>query len=219
MNSLSWNIRGIDAPGRKKCITDTLAKSHASIVAFQETKKESFSASYLDSISIGRNFVWNSLPAKGTAGGILVGVDSDLFEIIAWDIKVFSVSCILKNKVDSRVWRHISVYGSPYEEGKEEFLSELHTLFLDNNLPTLVSGDFNLVRFQEDKSNGVVNQKWCDKFNAWIEIWGLIEVRMSNRKFTWSNNQVDPILATIDRIFCNTELDAIFSSSLLSSLY
>jgi exonuclease III len=213
MNSLSWNIRGIDALGRKKCITDTLAKSHASIIAFQETKKESFSASYLDSISASRNFVWNSLPAKGTAGGILVGVDSDLFEIIAWDIKDFSVSCILKNKVDSRVWRHISVYGSPYEEGKEEFLSELHTLFLDNNLPTLVSGDFNLVRFQEDKSNGVVNQKWCDKFNAWIEIWGLIEVRMSNRKFTWSNNQVDPILATIDRIFCKTELDAIFPLS------
>jgi hypothetical protein len=116
----------------------------------------------------------------------------------------------LKTKLIQKIWRHIFVYGSPYEEGKEEFLSELHTLFLDNNLPTLVSGDFNLVRFQEDKSNGVVNQKWCDKFNAWIEIWGLIEVRMSNRKFTWSNNQVDPILATIDRIFCNTELDALF---------
>jgi exonuclease III len=86
MNSLSWNIRGIDAPGRKKCITDTLAKSHASIIAFQETKKESFSSSYLDSISSNRNFVWNFLPAKGTAGGILVGVDSDIFDIIAWDM-------------------------------------------------------------------------------------------------------------------------------------
>jgi endonuclease/exonuclease/phosphatase family metal-dependent hydrolase len=82
--------------------------------------------------------------------------------------------------------------------------------FVDNNLPTLVSGDFNLVRFQEDKSNRVVSHKWCDKFNSWIEFWGLMEVKMTNRKFTWSNNQVDPILATIDRIFCNTELGALF---------
>jgi hypothetical protein len=40
MNSLSSNIIGIDAPGRKKCILDTLAKTHASIVSFQETKNE-----------------------------------------------------------------------------------------------------------------------------------------------------------------------------------
>jgi exonuclease III len=56
MNSFSWNIRGIDAIGRKKCIHDNLAKAKPSIVAFQETKKESFSNSYLDSISLNRNF-------------------------------------------------------------------------------------------------------------------------------------------------------------------
>jgi hypothetical protein len=74
----------------------------------------------------------------------------------------------------------------------------------------LISGDFNLVRYQKDKSNGIVNQKWCDKFNTWIELWGLLEVKMSNRKFTWANSQVNLIMSTIDRIFCNTELDAFF---------
>jgi hypothetical protein len=68
----------------------------------RKQKKESFSTSYLDSISSNRIFVWNFLPAKGTVGGILVGVDSDLFEVIAWDIKLFFVSYILKNKVDSK---------------------------------------------------------------------------------------------------------------------
>jgi exonuclease III len=46
MNSLSWNIRGIDAVGRKKCIHDNLAKTKPSIVSFQETKKETLSVSY-----------------------------------------------------------------------------------------------------------------------------------------------------------------------------
>jgi hypothetical protein len=78
------------------------------------------------------------------------------------------------------------------------------------HIPTLISGDFNLVRYQKDKSNGVVNQKWCDKFNAWIELWGLLEVKLGNRKFTWANKQENLIMSTIYRVFCNTELDALF---------
>ena len=210
MNSLGWNIRVIDALGRKNRIIDTLAKTHATIVSFQETKKESFSQSYLDSISLNKPFEWNFLPAIGTAGGILVGIDTNFFEVLSWDIKDFSVSCLLRNKVDSKIWRHISVYGSPYEEGKESFISELHSLFIDNTYPTLISGDFNLVRYQKDKSNGNVNQKWCDKFNTWVDMWGLIEVRLSNRKFTWANNQENLIMSAIDRIFCTTDLDAMF---------
>ena len=38
-----------------------------------------FSDSYLDSISLNRPYEWNYLPAVGTAGGILVGVDSIFF--------------------------------------------------------------------------------------------------------------------------------------------
>jgi hypothetical protein len=86
-----------------------------------------------------------------------VGVDSDVCKVLSWSIKTFSVSCILRNRRDSVIWRHVSVYGSPYEEGKEEFISELHSVFVDSSVPTLISGDFNLVRFQKDKSNGVVN--------------------------------------------------------------
>jgi hypothetical protein len=45
-----------------------------------------------------RNFGWNFVPACGTAGGILVGVNSDVFEVISWEVKVFSVSTIVKIK-------------------------------------------------------------------------------------------------------------------------
>jgi hypothetical protein len=41
-----------------------------------------------------------------------------------------------------------------------------------------MGGDFNLVRFQSDKSNGVINHRWSDKFNAWVEIWSLLEVKL-----------------------------------------
>lgn len=77
-------------------------------------------------------------------------------------------------------------------------------------MPSLIGGDFNLVRFQQDKSNGVINHKWSDNFNAWINIWNLIEIKLFSRKFTGSNNHADLIMSAIDRIFCNTELDAMF---------
>ena len=41
------------------------------------------------------------------------------------------------------------------------------------NGPTLVGGDFNLVRFAFDKSNGVYNHRWADEFNSRVNKWAL----------------------------------------------
>jgi exonuclease III len=57
------------------------------------------------------------------------------------------------------------VYGAVEEERKQNFIVELHTILLNEKTPTILGGDFNLVRFQKDKSNGRVDLRWCDKFN------------------------------------------------------
>ena len=59
----------------------------------------------------------------------------------------------------------------------------------------MIGGDFNLVRSQADKSNGAVDFKWVDKFNAWIEIWALMEINLAGRIFTWSNNQDNLVMS------------------------
>ena len=160
-----------------------------------------------------RNFYWNFLPANGSAGGILVGVNGDIFDIIAWDIRKFSVSVVVKIRRNDVVIRMTTVYGSPYEDGKQEFLSELHELFVNWDGPAIIGGDFNLVRSQTDKSNGAVDFKWVDKFNAWVEIWALMEINLTGRTFTWSNNQDNLVMSRIDRIFCTTSFDSPFSFS------
>ena len=124
-----------------------------------------------------------------------MGVDLDVFEIISWDILKFSISCKVKIVGKDIEFRVVTVYGSSYEEHKEEFISELHSLFVENAAPTLVGGDFNLVRFSRDKSNGNINRKWSDKFNAWVEIWSLLKIKLSSRKYTWANNQEDLIMS------------------------
>lgn len=207
MNRIFWNIRGITPPGKKPCIFEAITKVNPSVIAFQETKKESLSVAFLKSISGNKNFDWQHLPAVGTSGGILVGVDTDIFYVLSWSSHKFSISYNLVMKLSGISFRFIVVYGSPYDEGKDDFISLLHSLFIDEHQPTLIGGDFNLVRHQQDKTNGNTNHSWSDKFNAWIEIWSLLEIKMSGRQFTWANNQTNLVMSTIDKIFCTTELD------------
>lgn len=69
------------------------------------------------------------MPAVGTAGGILVGVRDNLFEVVSWDIHKYSITCFLKNRSNASVWRFIYVYGSTYDEFKLDFINELHNVF------------------------------------------------------------------------------------------
>jgi hypothetical protein len=61
-------------------------------------------------------------------------------------------------------------------KGNKEFLDELHTVMSSWQEPTLIGGDFNLVRFLSDKSNGIINHRWAHAFNNWIGRWDLIEL-------------------------------------------
>jgi hypothetical protein len=63
-----------------------------------------------------------------------------------------------------------------------------------------VGGDFNLVRSQREKNNGVVNFNHTSKFNDWISLWGLIEIKDPSSFYSWSNNQASPVMTTLDKI-------------------
>jgi hypothetical protein len=65
-----------------------------------------------------------------------------------------------------------------------------------------------LVRSDADKSNGQVNANWALLFNDWINRWSLIDLKIANRSFTWSNHQSDPIMATLDRFLASTGWDS-----------
>jgi hypothetical protein len=71
---------------------------------------------------------WNYIPAEGTAGGILVGFKALTFEVISWQNFKFGATAIVRNHADKFTWRLIVVYGSPYEEFKLGFISELDSI-------------------------------------------------------------------------------------------
>jgi hypothetical protein len=88
------------------------------------------------------------------------------------------------NIEDTFTWRLVVVYGSSYEEHKLEFLTELELVMNTWQGPTLLGGDFNLVRNQKEKSNKIVNFTQTMVFNEWIHRWGLIEYKDPNKTYT-----------------------------------
>jgi exonuclease III len=158
-----WNVRGLNKAGRLKCISDFVADNKLDFVGFQETKMEKFEESFLRAIN--PNFSRHWLPAVGTAGGVLVGLKENAVEIIGWQNMSFSISVVIRNKCDKLVWTLVVVYGSAYDEGKQEFTDEFHSLFDNWDGPILIGDDFNVVRFRAEKSNGVIDHRWSDGFN------------------------------------------------------
>jgi endonuclease/exonuclease/phosphatase (EEP) superfamily protein YafD len=60
----------------------------------------------------------------------------------------FSVNCMVQNLKMDFSQKLVVVYGSPYDEGKTEFIDELHMILDSWQGPILIGGDFNLSRFK-----------------------------------------------------------------------
>lgn len=133
-------------------------------VGISETKKGDYPTSTLRALFGNVRFDWCSLRARGSAGGILVGANANLFTLTSGDILDYIVSVMLTNKVTGFAFKLITVYDT-HEDDKQAFLDELHQVMASWQGPTIIGGDFNLVRCMADKSNGLVNYRWVDLFN------------------------------------------------------
>jgi hypothetical protein len=122
------------------------------------------------------------------------------------------------NKIDGFAWKLVVVYGTAYYDFNMEFIAELHYIMEASNLPTLIGGDFNLVRSSQEKSNGVVNANWTMLFNDWINRWALLDLKIVNRCFTWSNNQDNLIMSSLDRVLATTDWESCFPLNVVKAL-
>jgi hypothetical protein len=72
----------------------------------------------LKSVSGNTPFNWILQPAKGSAGGILVGTNSDMYVATLSQSLDSLISVMMLDKKTGFSWKLVVVYGSPYEEGK-----------------------------------------------------------------------------------------------------
>jgi hypothetical protein len=101
-------------------VSDLVKEQNLSFIAISETVRRSFTDPFLRNLSGGKNFLWHCKEPDGRSGGILLGVDLDVFDIGGIDEGEFYVKFTLCNKSDNFKWVLAVVYG-PAQMDKEEF--------------------------------------------------------------------------------------------------
>jgi hypothetical protein len=187
------------------------------LISLQETKKEKFKDKTLRSLSH-RLTKWIILPSIGRSGEILVGINEDKLEIINQFLLTFSITLIFKNKTSGYVWMYSTIYGSTINSQRNIFWQELSHIRSISNLPWLIGGDFNVVRYRSEKKGRSFNHSISNKFNSFINTHQLIDLKMTDRKFTWSNLRKLPSFACLDRFLCTTNWEHEFPYCISKSL-
>lgn len=218
MRILFWNVRGLGNPGRRGQLKEVVQINKIEVVAIQETIRESFHMKELERFVGGRDFQWFTKPATGHSGGMLLGANTELFEVVEMDVGQFFISMVLKNKVGGKEWGVINVYGPVQYDRKEDFLREILEKCNSMMVPFLIGGDFNLVRAASEKSNAIINKSWAEKFNDCIAKAELRELHRAGGRFTWTNKQEVPVREVLDRVLVSFSWETVFPLTMARSL-
>jgi exonuclease III len=99
MKILSWNLRGCRSFEKRHYLKEILIKEHIDVVCLQETKIDTFSNRMLLSISIIFKS-WYFLPTTGSSGvgGILLGLNYVIMDVLSVKMVCFSITILLRNK-------------------------------------------------------------------------------------------------------------------------
>jgi hypothetical protein len=158
------------------------------------------------------------LPATQKRGGILIAVNEDYFQLSDQHLSTHAVTATVTMRADGTKWQITVVYGPQGDAEKLQFLQELVAIPCPAHGRWLILGDFNLIYQAEDKNNSNLNRRLMASFKAVIDNLSLKEIGLNGRRFTWSNEQDNPTLTRIDRLFCTPDWELTFPTCFLHSL-
>ena len=111
-----------------------------------------------------------------------------------------------------------TVYGPTRDRFKPAFLNEIWSQKPLQGVKWLLLGGFNLIYRAMDKNNRNLNLRLMRQFRDTLNLCGLKEIHLQNRKVTWSNHRANPTLVRLDKVFCNLEWDTTFNSHIMQAL-
>jgi hypothetical protein len=122
---------------------------------------------------------------------------------------------MIKNRLDNVNWTFTTVYGPVDNSVKEQFWQELRDIKSISYEAWLICGDFNAIRFRNEKSGSSFNVRASSTFNKFLDDFNLIEYELFSRKFTWSNGRHSALL---DRFICSMQWDSLYAKCVVKDL-
>ena len=218
MRGLIWNCRGIKKSGVSTFLNNLIFEHKFHFIGLQETQQADIDDKTIRLIDPAGNYLWKWIPSKGKSGGILSGINTDIYDVGSFHEGKYILQLNIFDRERKLKWNFLNVYGAPQEENKIEFLTELASFCSKNKDPYLVGGDFNILRFTSEKNKGGGIHRHSGVFNSIIAAQELIDIHMAGGKFTWSNNQNNPTLERLDRILISKDWEDLYPGVMLYKL-
>ena len=151
---ISWNVRGVNDPDKRKVIKNFLRSYRADLVCLQETKVQEMNTVMVRSLGVGRRLNWKALDAEGSAGGVLLLWDNSRISLVDSMVGSFSISCLFRMVENGFQWAFSGVYGPVENRLREFFWEELGSIKGLWDYPWCVGGNFNEILYLNERSRG-----------------------------------------------------------------
>ena len=161
---------------------------------------------------------WNAKDAFGSAGGLLTCWDPTKVEGHLLNQNRYSITIKFTCKNLDFMWILTNAYGPHEQVERRKFFTEVTQLRQVHQEPWVLMGDFNAVRFTEDRRGKGNNASASKLFNKFVNHNLLLELGLNIRHFTWSNLREDAMLAKLDRYIVSLDWHHQYPLTMLSTL-
>lgn len=106
----------------------------------------------------------------------------------------FSVLVLVRDLRKGVYWVDTCVYGPCSSFDRKDFWAELDSMASKWNRPWVVGGDFNVIKFSNEKKGGRSISPVMREFSDWIRGLELNKFPLVGAKYTWSNMHTDLVM-------------------------
>ena len=205
---LSWNVRGANAPDKRKVIKNFLRSYRADLVCLQETKVQEMTIDLVRSLGVGHRLNWKALNAEGAAGGILLFWDNSRISLVDSVVGSFSITCLFRMPEDGLQWAFSGVYGPVENRFRESFWEELGSIRGLWDCPWCVGGDFNEVLFPYERSKGGRLSNSMRRFSDIMNDLDLRDLPLQGGSYTWSGGLNGSSMSRLDRFLVTVDWES-----------
>jgi hypothetical protein len=102
-------------------LRELITRHKVDFIGLQETKIKEFDQRWFEALNPQKKSIWISSPPRGRSGGLLVGFNSDIFDVIRQDISEFMINCLIHHKSKNVTLNFVNIYGAAQVENKADF--------------------------------------------------------------------------------------------------
>ncbi|KAF7822209.1 ribonuclease H [Senna tora] len=151
---------------------------------------------------------------RGYAGGVWALWNKEIKATCSYNHEQFLQFEILDR--EKGCWNLFAIYANPHAHIRDNLWPLIESR-CTNNVPSLLAGDFNeIASITEQRGGSPPNLQRCNKFQAWINECGLIDMIPAGPFFTWEGPKrlgQGKLYKRLDRVLCNQNWRTTFSDA------